>query len=113
MKGKKEDEVMRKSFCLSNKMYRVRRKGFGTIVFMKNTDLTLFNRQNTASNQEQFEFYPYKPYWFYRLKYFSSKNVKIKQGINIFKKTINSWLVKGIILALVLYAIKIIFKIEL
>jgi len=106
-------KVENKSYCLQNKKYRVRRKNKGTIGFMNNTDLYLFNRQNTSSNQEQFKFYPYKPYWVYRLRFKLSKYVKIKQGIKIFKKITNSWLVKGIILALTLYAIKEIFKIDL
>ena len=51
-------------------MYRVRRENKGIVCFMNNADLDLFNRQNTTSNKDMFEFYPFKPYWYYRLKWF-------------------------------------------
>ena len=109
----KETSAMKKSVCLKNGMYRVRRKGKGTISFT-NGDLDSCNKQNTSSNQERFEFYPYKPYWFYRLRHFISKKYENNRDIiNIFKKIINSWWTRGVLMALTLYAIKEIFNIEI
>ncbi|MDP3313783.1 hypothetical protein [Lutibacter sp.] len=107
----KENDIIKKSLCLENKHYRF--NNGEKIVFWYRDNLTEVNNVKRKESEPLFLYYPYKYYSIYTLRYRLSKNVKIRQGINIFKKTINSWLVKGIILALAIYTIKIIFKIEL
>ena len=97
-----------KSYCLKNKKYRVRRKNKGTIGFMNNTDLDLFNKQNTDSNQELFEFYPYTPYLFHRLRFKILKHTPINP---IHRLSIPSrWNLLMVILMILTIIIMIILK---
>jgi len=107
----KQNEIISKSLCLENKHYRF--TNGDRVVWWYRDNLSEVNSVLRRDKESKFEYHPYKYYWIYSFRYSLSKNVKIKQGINIFKKTINSWPVRGIILALILYTIKIIFKIEL
>ncbi|WP_457615999.1 hypothetical protein [Lutibacter sp.] len=72
----KEDRIIEHSFDKNTKRYRIRRKNEGTISSIENTDIDLYNRQYTSSNQEKFEFYPFKHYWYYLLRFKYRKYVK-------------------------------------
>jgi len=83
-----DSNKIRKSLCLDNKHYRFT-NGI-KISYWYRANLYEINKVKRKDTEPKFDYYPYKFYWIYSLRFKLSKNVKIKQGINIFKKTINS-----------------------
>lgn len=111
------DEKIRKSYNGYKKMYRYvrinKKDGSFRNEMYKSKDINEYTSLYD-SNIYNLEYKPYKPYWFFCLVFaFSYMKEKNKDKISIFKKSFNSWWIRGIVIALTLYIIKIIFKIDL
>ena len=73
-----------KSLCLKNNKYRFR-KGKLT-AFHDKPDLDFMNKVMRSDNEHLYKFYPYKPYWFYRLRFKYDKYIKPMVRLNIQSK---------------------------
>lgn len=82
------------------------------VTYPKNTFENML--KNNHNLKDSIKPMPYRLNWSQRL--FSNLSIIKKNNphiISIFKKTTNSWVFKAIATALILYAIKVVFKIEL
>lgn len=100
------DKKARKSFCLQSRMYRIKQNRSGKINFICDSNIDKHNGKFRINNKDIFEFYPYKPYLFFRLKWSIAKIMESKSVKKI--KNFNAWSLFTKITVLVAFAASLI-----